>query len=867
MAGASARSARNRSRSAASEISDADPLLRGGRPKQVPKRFKRGLHGAIRLVNTNLKLLLILTLAVVVPTLCVSFFYHYVWIPGKGAAVDRQLKRVAAPLSAQRMTDLPQFQGDHKESLYWGTYRPHAYLGIRSRTPKSLLAGLMWIGMQNGQFGVRHFCQDGDEIKRYGWLEHNGRDYGRQEIIDRGLKLTTSFIKVKGNGSGYGGDWAVRIEADVEKTSVDDIDWGTGHLFFYMADEAGNSLKPGREGRSFGDKELLAYGSRKDVGGWELHLSSKDNLETHFAGFRTLHVHNLTELMYGAISVSLSMSGRLELSDTAEKSSNILVFQISGKLPFKSDISFVSGTEMKDSKVENRVDSLTGTSLYDLLRHKQKDFDEKYARSFSGADGLDSGSASVGKAAIANLLGGIGYFYGQSKISLPKGLHLQNGDNFVRYWPSPLFTAVPSRSFFPRGFLWDEGFHQLLVWRWDLGLCLDILGHWLDLINEDGWIPREQILGDEALSKVPSEFVLQHPTNGNPPTLFLVIRELVKGMKRKQFSNPQTEEISTFLERAFVRLEAWTQWFNRTQSGKEPGTYYWHGRDNTTTRELNPKTLSSGFDDYPRASHPDDHERHVDLRCWMLLAADCMHSIAEHLSSENKDVYKKMLQQLSDFETLNRMHLDNTTGAYFDFGNHTEKVRLRWFIEKRGEAQIQELLRETLEAPKLQLVPHVGYVSLFPFFMGIIPPESEILGKQLELISNHTSLWSDYGLRSLARTSSMFMKRNTEHDPPYWRGPVWMNMNYMALTALRHYSQADGPHKERAGSIYEELRGNLIRNVVQNYERTGFLWEQYNPKNRGKGKGARPFTGWTSLIVLIMGEVYPDLTAVQVKTW
>ena len=35
-----------------------------------------------------------------------------------------------------------------------------------------------------------------------------------------------------------------------------------------------------------------------------------------------------------------------------------------------------------------------------------------------------------------------------------------------------------------------------------------------------------------------------------------------------------------------------------------------------------------------------------------------------------------------------------------------------------------ELVRETLEKPQLSLVPHVGYVSLFPFMMGIIPSVS-----------------------------------------------------------------------------------------------------------------------------------------------
>lgn len=85
------------------------------------------------------------------------------------------------------------------------------------RTPQSLIAGLMWIGIKDGQYFLRHMCQDSDGLSTYGWTDHNGRDYGRQVIVDQGLSLTTSFLKEKGHGSGYGGDWAVRINMQNEK--------------------------------------------------------------------------------------------------------------------------------------------------------------------------------------------------------------------------------------------------------------------------------------------------------------------------------------------------------------------------------------------------------------------------------------------------------------------------------------------------------------------------------------------------------------------------------------------------------------------------------------------------------------------------
>jgi mannosyl-oligosaccharide glucosidase len=105
-------------------------------------------------------------------------------------------------------------------------------------------------------------------------------------------------------------------------------------------------------------------------------------------------------------------------------------------------------------------------------------------------DALEAFSQAI----TSNLLGGIGYFYGTSIVdpsfsydwdddSSPTDGDDDNRGRRVEgprlTEPKALLTATPSRSFFPRGFYWDEGFHLLHIGEWDNDLRLVVLRPWL----------------------------------------------------------------------------------------------------------------------------------------------------------------------------------------------------------------------------------------------------------------------------------------------------------------------------------------------------------------------------------------------------
>lgn len=468
---------------------------------------------------------------------------------------------------------------------------------------------------------------------------------------------------------------------------------------------------------------------------------------------------------------------------------------------------------------------------------------------------------SFAEGLLSNLLGGLGFFHGDSKIDQSHAEAYEEKE--VNFWfgtqeamsrvdpmifkEKSLLSFTPSRPFFPRGFLWDEGFHLLPVVEWDLDLAISVLRGWLDLMNDDGWIAREQILGPEARSRVPEEFQTQYPHHANPPTFLALAMPAImaKLTGASPYNGHPSEYAVTHKERMALVQELYPLlgrhylWFRRTQAGNftayprpknaivDEG-YRWRGRTPT-------HTLASGLDDYPRAKPPHPGELHVDALAWVGASASALLQVAEFLGAkEDAELYRWQLEDVK--RNLDSLHWDSTKGAYCD----------ATVVESNKKAHYEH-------------VCHLGYVSLSPLLLGLMNASHPNLPAVLDSLRDPNQLWSPHGIRSLSAADEFY---GTGEN--YWRGAVWMNMNVLAVLRLREVALEERPGgptavQKQALALASELRDKVVNTVYVNYKQTGFAWEQYDDTT-GRGSHSRAFTGWTACVLLLMGL---DFTGAQ----
>lgn len=548
-----------------------------------------------------------------------------------------------------------------------------------------------------------------DDHVNFGWKEHDGRSFGSEVITDKfhHTRFSISYSKVESPYFPSREAWTVKINAKPLKSVIKTLS-----LLFYLGYEGDSTMKL----KEFETEYFKGYtGWAAEVGNFAFGMSKKstkstNNLNIIYDQVQKSKLWTISEKFSNSMRFKLQqayyvLGNELFNSDTSKyarlehgaslSESNLLVYQFI--IPNDEEVEFFYFPH--DGKnVEKQVE--IHLNALNKFKERQVEFNDKIIETFNLQEHFKL--VPFVKYAISNLLGGISYFYGDSEVFSSKG-------EIERTSEGSLFTDVPARANFPRGFYWDSGFHNILIAKWDTMLSMEILSNWIDKIDENGWIGREQILGDEARSKVPREYITQNPEYSNPPAPLIPIEMIT-------LKYSQNEIIKSKLKQMYPKLVSHFNWFLKKQrasllgSPEEEFLFRWRGRSDH-------HTLTSGLDDYPRGNVPSNFELHVDLLSWMAFASRALSNIKKTLEISDDNNFDEYYQLA--IRNLNQYHWDESRGCYSDVTVNDDE-------------------------DGLMFVENVGYVSLFPMLFGLVPVDDPKLEKLFDTLEDPKQLWTEY---------------------------------------------------------------------------------------------------------------------------
>lgn len=239
-----------------------------------------------------------------------------------------------------------------------------------------------------------------------------------------------------------------------------------------------------------------------------------------------------------------------------------------------------------------------------------------------------------------------------------------------------------------------------------------------------------------------------------------------------------------FLEWVYPRLDKMIRYDCEAMDKDSDGLSEWgHG-------------FASGMDNSPRFDQPVAAA--IDLNCFIVQDARCLASIAQELerAAEVKEWNRLTDQRAS---RINDRLWDDETGFYYDRG------------------------------PSGGLVKIKTVAGFTPLFAGVCDAR-----RAEALVSHLTSeceFWRAFPVASVAADEPTFCD-------DMWRGPTWVNYNYLIIEGLRHYGFC---------AVADEMADRTISEIARWYTLTGLVYEYYDSEAvtepwhlHRKERGGRP---------------------------
>lgn len=233
-----------------------------------------------------------------------------------------------------------------------------------------------------------------------------------------------------------------------------------------------------------------------------------------------------------------------------------------------------------------------------------------------------------------------------------------------------------------------------------------------------------------------------------------------------------------FLRTVLKRNKEFLLWCRNNRRKSEKELYSWH-----TNPELNNRCDESGMDNSPRFDTDSDLYA-IDFSCYMANEVRFMKKLADVLEDkENADYFEAWYEQIK--ADINSTLWCEDDGFYYDYDipySHLHKVQ--------------------------------SVSSFLPLFAGIC--DSIKAEKLISHLKNSDEFGTEFSVPTISKKDKTF-------GTDMWRGPVWINYNYMILKGLQEYGYDD---------IADEIKSNTLKVVDEWYNRTGTIYEFYDSENR-----------------------------------
>lgn len=657
----------------------------------------------------------------------------------------------------------------YKEELRWGTYKPHTIFSVTEKSTTPITMRFSYLYQSEFQDVFRYYLDEKTRNLILNYDYHNGLDFNQQQITEKsitGLDIQSTFLKE--NIQSQTQSWNALLKKKAKKNAKFEsvMFCFSFSLEQFVKNDSSTYIIASKESNSFSIHEKGSTNKLADIR-IRIYKNSKEiSMDYPKRFLAKSDIYNNWDLKTDVYYFLLK--NKLDGNSFNSQDNNVVIM----KIPLESEDDY----DIHIFYTEEKLAPPNLSTLMEKIEMKKSEIDSKFSSIFS------SNMDKCAKAAFYNLLGGVAYTHGPVYIKEKSGYSENN----------PLLSSTPSRTKFRIGYLWDEGFHNMLLSQWDADLSSEILNSWLDTVFTDGFLPREQSRGKEVESFI---FLPQSSRDVNPPTIMIPIlymSQLNGGDKMKS---------------SYHKLKQWFFFFVKTQKSPDDFLYTW-----SIIKSY--YVYGSGLDDYPRIDQTGAAKFHLDLQVWVIFFSDSLMKLSKIIDANDPDyiniseIYSKSLENLNKFI--------NPDGFYTDIG------------------------------PKGQFMDHFGYINLYPLFFGLIDANSIAFAKTIEKLMDPEILWSIAGIRSLSK-SDVFYRKNDG----YWTAPVWINLNYLLLRGLKFYYF----NNFLAKKLYHDLRDTIIKTVCGDWEATGYFWENYDDLKR-EGKGSQQFNGWTSLITLILSEKY-----------